>query len=289
MLPGELVPDSLPLDDKAYAPISRRAIAKAAPPTEPSLKAAMAANPPATTIANPMTLRSGPTTFLRRACPPRPANPNLPQRPAAASNWLPGVPSTDPWYSLQLFGHTRVMLVGVWGVGRRTRMATCPNGHVQSENVRFCGECGAAVTAEESTSHRAPRRIPGDRRHLALVAVPLLLVAGWFLLSRGHTLQGAVFEISGDSSFCSGSDGGYWVADGSPVTVENESGEIVGTGELSGGKPFQTVGCEYAFSVKVGDADFYTIRVGDDDSDPIRASKGELEKLDWNIAITIGR
>lgn len=97
-------------------------------------------------------------------------------------------------------------------------------------------------------------------------------------------------EIIQQGKSCYGLYGQYDGIDaGTRVTVRDQDGTIVGTGELEKGEVYDTfadfVGCEWPFTVSgLGEADFYTIEINGAEAD---YSASELESDDWSVKISI--
>jgi len=80
--------------------------------------------------------------------------------------------------------------------------------------------------------------------------------------------------------------GGYEdIKVGAQITVRDQTGTILGIGEL---EPIYTdmFKCEFAFTIDVPDATFYTIEMGR--RGELTYSKQDLEQADWHVDSTIG-
>lgn len=180
----------------------------------------------------------------------------------------------------------------------------CPNGHENSNEMRFCGSCGAAIQHPETMQHDAatppalafPAPVPqppdavvippvaapsGKRRRVwvALAAVVVLAgaaVAGFVLLGGSEsdeiTLRGSFllidddFGIGGDWNSCYGTGGYDDFKAGMNVTVRDGDGKIIGSGVA-----------ENADGDNVDDlALIDKVIGGDEDPDTVSVDKGEV-------------
>jgi hypothetical protein len=92
---------------------------------------------------------------------------------------------------------------------------------------------------------------------------------------------------------CRGQDADYPdIRVGTPVTVRDGAGALLGTGTLSGGTlrkgPLRgrDDDCVYLFSLNVPDRDMYRIEVGRRGS--VQFPRSELERSNWKADLTIG-
>ncbi|MCA1823035.1 MAG: hypothetical protein LC640_01960 [Frankia sp.] len=130
------------------------------------------------------------------------------------------------------------------------------------------------------------------------IAAGLALVLVIAMASRGTTHR----EISGTftiytSDFtsaqlgqsCRGANVSYGYADiedGTNVIVEDGGGEVIGTGELSGGV-VDPLGCKFDWEVTdLPDTSSYSITVSHRGA--LHYTRSELEDHDWVVSITLG-
>jgi hypothetical protein len=104
----------------------------------------------------------------------------------------------------------------------------------------------------------------------------LLPAALLFVACSGgsHTLTGTVWAVVCDNRYRTA---------GSPVTVRNETGAIVGSGvTVAGPQPDgQVSDCASRFSLKVDDAKFYSVAVGAFHGAPLR--REDVAAKHWHI------
>jgi hypothetical protein len=164
---------------------------------------------------------------------------------------------------------------------------TCPNGHPVQPGVRFCPECGAAVGEAAATPQPAQRNlIPWA---IGGAAVLFLIVVGVvFLGGGGHKVEGtfALFDPEVGSD-CHGSGGYDDIRPGAAVTIRNESGNTIASGDLEEGEHFEGTGCEYPFTIDdVPNAEFYRIQVSH--RGEVEFSHAEMEDNDWTVSLSLG-
>jgi hypothetical protein len=174
----------------------------------------------------------------------------------------------------------------------------CPNGHEVQAGVRFCPECGAAISAAEGAAIPASPEgtatpAPGKPRNMipwlaAGAVVVAAVVAAVLLVGGGQTITGefALFD-SELGSDCQGSGGYSDIGPGASVTVRNEKGETIGTSNLGSGEHISGFGCTYDFTVDgVPNAKFYRIEVSH--RGEVEYSRAEIEAADWNVNLSLG-
>jgi hypothetical protein len=118
---------------------------------------------------------------------------------------------------------------------------------------------------------------------------------------KTHTLAGTITlgaeqgdGVARSGGSCRGT-GGYSDMDGgTPVTVEDEDGTVIGSGELKFGKTAGTAGgfwaeCEFPFYVSdlPDDAKFYVVRIGSGNRGELSYSHAELEEQDWTVGLSL--
>jgi hypothetical protein len=122
------------------------------------------------------------------------------------------------------------------------------------------------------------------------VLVVVAVVGIVFMTTRGggQTITGTFSLYDSDvSSDCSGSGGYDDIQPGAAVTVRNQTGETIATGNIGSGEYFESVGCEYDFSVEgVPDAAFYRIEVSH--RGEVEFSRAEMESQDWKVQLSLG-
>lgn len=192
-------------------------------------------------------------------------------------------------------------------------MATCVNGHELAEGAKFCPECGAHVAqdAENQTpppppvssatqayafAPAQPEPLSGsDRKKMLpwLVGGAALLIAAVVVVlvvsgGGGQTITGSISLFDPDvGSDCTGSSGYDDIRSGASITIRNETGETLATGNLGAGEFFDGVGCDYPFTVEdVPDADFYRIEVTH--RGEVEFSRAEMEQNDWEASLSLG-
>jgi hypothetical protein len=165
-----------------------------------------------------------------------------------------------------------------------SRVPVCPNGHQVPPGAQFCPECGAAIGAEAAGEDRG-RRASSPYTPGVIIGGVLLTAVGLTLIftlgDGGHTIDGSFSLFDKDvGSDCQGSAGYNDIGPGASVTVRNESGETIGTANLSNGDYVSGVGCDYTFTVEdVPDAKFYRIEVSH--RGEVEYSFRQMEATDW--------
>lgn len=126
----------------------------------------------------------------------------------------------------------------------------------------------------------------------------LLLLVYFVVWPKNHTIEGKVVllgsitdmtgEDKGDA--CHGLGGYTDMTAGADVTVKDGHGDLLATGELSGGRISESIdtlsSCEFTFEVKVPDADFYSIEVSS--RGEVDFSKKDLASNDWTAELSLG-
>lgn len=89
---------------------------------------------------------------------------------------------------------------------------------------------------------------------------------------------------------CRGTGGYGDIASGTSVTVRDQAGTIIATGQLYSGtynsKPLAKA-CTFAFLVPaIPDAPFYTVEVSH--RGPLTYSRADLESREWKVDLTLG-
>jgi hypothetical protein len=130
-----------------------------------------------------------------------------------------------------------------------------------------------------------------------LIAV-LALAAGCDRTPRRHSLEGTyivhgAFRHRSFGAACSPGEAGYPdIHAGTPVTVKDGAGALLGSPTLQGGTlrkgalDDQTDDCVFSFSLTVPDRDAYRIEVSRRGAVPFQRS--ELERSNWKADLTIG-
>jgi hypothetical protein len=92
------------------------------------------------------------------------------------------------------------------------------------------------------------------------------------------------------SGACDGAAAGYqdWTI-GSQVSLEDQSGEVVGVGAISEGELDQRGGCLLRFSISdVRDADFYQLKSSSAQRAPMIVSRDDLVASQWHLDLELG-
>jgi len=139
---------------------------------------------------------------------------------------------------------------------------------------------------------------------LAVAALPLVLLlagCGGRAAAPRHQLTGE-YKVHGDyargggaapgaGEHCDASAVGYPdIHAGTPATVRDAAGGVVGTAALGEGRFRLSVlngdDCVFAFSMKVPESDYYQIAVGDRGSTTF--TRADLERTSWKASLVIG-
>lgn len=114
-------------------------------------------------------------------------------------------------------------------------------------------------------------------------------------VTQKHDIGGSIAVLS-DSSFGSGSEGsctgasvseGYGdIGPGIDVVVRNKSGSVIATGQLETGK-WLLGNCVLPIRVPdVPSSEFYSLKIGHRGEQNF--SKEEMEKMNWEVSLSIG-
>jgi hypothetical protein len=107
-------------------------------------------------------------------------------------------------------------------------------------------------------------------------------LSGTFLLNG---TEGEEF-IEGDAKSCSGTGGYEDIVDGAQVTITNESGTVIGTGNLERSENIDAA-CRFYFTVpNLPIAKFYGIEVSH--RGQVRYSHEQLQGENWNVSLDLG-
>lgn len=75
-------------------------------------------------------------------------------------------------------------------------MTTCPNGHENPGNQRFCGECGARLRTADTPASAEPESVePQDYRPFVIAAIGASV--GVMVGSIGHWVTAGIFSVDG--------------------------------------------------------------------------------------------
>jgi hypothetical protein len=128
---------------------------------------------------------------------------------------------------------------------------------------------------------------------LAVVAVLALLASG--LLTPRHTITGDYILvdtvqdpllIAADGSGCRGANGYEDIGPGTPVTLRDGAGALLGTATLSAGKASATE-CDFTFSIPdVPEVDAYTVEVSH--RGRVTNTLADMKEHDWAFALSLG-
>lgn len=127
-----------------------------------------------------------------------------------------------------------------------------------------------------------------------LVGIALLTGCGGTAASAksasGHTLTGGLTLNDSDTAAngCTGTGGYSDITSGASVTVENQSGTVIGTGTIGPGTSGTELGsCVYTFSVPgLPDESFYQVEVSHRGF--VSYSKADIVADRWIIEVTLG-
>jgi hypothetical protein len=130
----------------------------------------------------------------------------------------------------------------------------------------------------------------------SVVVIAALLTGGYLVFggNERHTVTGALSVIdssnqslsAGDS--CSGTGGYDDITAGAQVTVTNESGTTLATGNLGQGT-FDGSACVFDFTIpKVGKAKFYRVSAGKSSRGGPQYSYQDMTRAHWSAQLTLG-
>jgi hypothetical protein len=142
------------------------------------------------------------------------------------------------------------------------------------------------VPSAAATAPRSRNIVPwivGGAALLVLIVVGVLLLAG-----GGNTIEGSFSLLDSElGSDCQGSGGYSDIGPGTSVTVRNETGDTIGTGDLGEGDFAEGFGCDYPFTVEdVPNAKFYRVEVSH--RGEVEYSHAEMEANDWEVSVSLG-
>ena len=127
---------------------------------------------------------------------------------------------------------------------------------------------------------------------LAFVIGLMMAAAG---CGSGHSLAGTIKvieslplkqanDIGGD---CTGVGGYDDLHAGTAVVVKDETGKVLATGSLAGGKIISLETCQWTFDVaNVPDAQFYQVEVSHRGN--VTFSRADLDNTGWKVALSLG-
>lgn len=182
-------------------------------------------------------------------------------------------------------------------------MATCPQGHSNADDVRFCEKCGLQLAPPPAVVGQVPQTVqPGMLAPVARKRKPwlipvfivgvLVLAGGGFLVFRkavpNTTTVPITVTIYGETECSSYGLGlGYGDVPGSLMTVRAD-GIPVGVATLEEYGEFDGVGCVFQASVSdvPMDAAIYSMETGR--RGEISSTRSEMEANGWSFDATLG-
>jgi hypothetical protein len=181
----------------------------------------------------------------------------------------------------------------------------CPNGHVVTEDARFCPSCGAAVgpserdatDAGESSQVAAEEGVtsaPERRRHTLLFAsIAAVLVIGVGVAVGGGILLFATDVFSGGKThtlngiLTAPECGGGYAIENANVELRDESNKLIGSAVTSSRWATVTDECKVEFRIDdVPQSDFYQLKVGTHGAPSY--TYDELNAQGWNLGLSLG-
>ena len=152
---------------------------------------------------------------------------------------------------------------------------------------------------ERAGATGAPRAAERLLPVLALVVLAALLAGcGRLPAARHHDLQGTyivhgTFRHRSYGAACNPAEAGYPdIHAGTPVTVKDGTGALLGSLALDGGTlrkgalDDRTDDCVFSFALRVAERDAYRIEVGRRGAVPFK--RADLERSNWKAELTIG-
>jgi len=122
----------------------------------------------------------------------------------------------------------------------------------------------------------------GQDAPAATPAAETFTIRGEFLLRGGSD----AYYLSSRSGACSGRGGFDDILAGAQVRVRDQSGTLLGIGELVEGPHEKR--CDFTFTVEVPRSDFYMIAAGHAGREGPSFSFADMESNDWQVALSMG-
>jgi len=193
---------------------------------------------------------------------------------------------------------------------------TCPQGHEVAADARFCSFCGAAVVVLEPEVSMGlptgPSRSDVWRMRLpwvlvgsvvALALIVLIVLQPWKNRSSANnntsaqtasssldtvTIYGQFYLFDEGMRDCNPSAGYSDVGSGTPVTLRDESGTVIGSGTLGMGRQPNTGSCVWGYSLTTvpTNVEYYTLTVGR--RGDITYSRSEMISKEWKLQTSLG-